>query len=130
MIELYAFGRKKKVLSLSSIHSFRTNSTLDSKGGRKWVKRANLVDSRDSVQDIKFGPRHTGLRIVLIPFQHVYSPSSNQYEKATCSSDGFVRIYEASDVTNLAHWSLQVTTPISILYAHLIQILITFMLLL
>jgi len=52
------------------------------------VKRATLVDSRDSVQDIKFAPRHHGLKL------------------ATCSTDGFVRIYEAIDVTNLAHWSL------------------------
>jgi len=55
---------------------------------REWVKRANLVDSRDSVQDIKFAPRNHGLKI------------------ATCSTDGFVRIYEAMDITNLSHWSL------------------------
>jgi len=61
---------------------------LDTKGGKnRWSKRATLVDSRDSVQDIKFAPRHLGLRL------------------ATCSSDGFVRIYEAADVTNLATWS-------------------------
>lgn len=59
----------------------------DSKGEKRWSKRATLVDSRDSVQDIKFAPRHLGLKL------------------ATCSSDGFVRIYEAADVTNLAHWS-------------------------
>jgi len=60
----------------------------DSKGVKRWAKRATLVDSRDSVQDIKFAPRHLGLKL------------------ATCSSDGFVRIYEAVDVTNLSHWSL------------------------
>jgi len=52
-----------------------------------WVKRATLGDSRDSVQDIKFAPRQVGLRL------------------ATGSADGFVRIYEAPDVTNLSHWS-------------------------
>jgi len=60
----------------------------DTEGNSKWTKRATLVDSRDSVQDIKFAPRHLGLKL------------------ATCSSDGFVRIYEAIDVTNLSHWSL------------------------
>jgi len=61
----------------------------ESKGGKsRWTKRATLVDSRDSVQDIKFSPKHLGLRL------------------ATGSSDGFVRIYEAADVTNLAHWSI------------------------
>jgi nucleoporin SEH1 len=46
------------------------------------------VDSRDSVFDISFSPRHLGLKL------------------ATCSGDGFVRIYEAIDVINLAHWPL------------------------
>ena len=39
-----------------------------------------------SVTDIQFSPRHLGLKL------------------ATCSADGFVRIYEAIDVINLAHW--------------------------
>lgn len=60
-------------------------------GGRTshWVRRAALVDSRTSVTDIKFAPKHLGLML------------------ATCSKDGIVRIYEAPDVMNLAHWSLQ-----------------------
>jgi nucleoporin SEH1 len=60
----------------------------DEKGNKKWISRATLVDSRDSVSDIKFAPRHVGLKL------------------ATCSADGFVRIYEAIDVMNLAHWPL------------------------
>lgn len=56
--------------------------------GKVWQKRATLVDSRDSVFDISFSPRHLGLKL------------------ATCSGDGFVRIYEAIDVINLAHWPL------------------------
>jgi len=60
----------------------------EEKGVKRWAKRATLVDSRDSVQDIKFAPRHLGLKI------------------ATASTDGYVRIYEAVDVTNLFHWSL------------------------
>lgn len=54
-----------------------------------WVKRAYLVDSRTSVTDVKFAPKHLGLQL------------------ATCSSDGMVRIYEAPDVMNLSQWSPQ-----------------------
>jgi len=56
--------------------------------GKPWQKKATLVDSRDSVFDIQFTPRHLGLRL------------------ATCSGDGFVRIYEATDIVNLAAWPL------------------------
>ncbi len=54
----------------------------------KWTNRAKLVDSRQSVNDIAFAPKHMGLMI------------------ATCSADGSVRIYEAIDVMNLMHWPL------------------------
>ncbi|CAL8147114.1 unnamed protein product [Orchesella dallaii] len=54
-----------------------------------WVRRTTLVDSRASVTDIKFAPHHLGLVL------------------ATCSGDGFVRIYEAPDIMNLTQWSLQ-----------------------
>lgn len=57
-----------------------------------WVKRATLVDSRTSVNDIKFAPKHLGLQL------------------ATCSTDGQLRIYEAPDVMNLSQWSLLVST--------------------
>jgi hypothetical protein len=40
--------------------------------GRTWIKRAEIVDSRDSVRDIKFAPHHMGLKL------------------ATCSADGFM----------------------------------------
>jgi len=30
----------------------------------RWVKRGNLVDSRTSVTDVKFGPKHIGLILV------------------------------------------------------------------
>lgn len=43
------------------------------KGLRTWVKRSNLVDSRTSVTDVKFGPKHLGLLLV------------------TCSADGIIR---------------------------------------
>uniref|UniRef100_A0A8C5JYZ8 Nucleoporin SEH1-like n=1 Tax=Jaculus jaculus TaxID=51337 RepID=A0A8C5JYZ8_JACJA len=58
-------------------------------GQRHWVKGTTLVDSRTSVTDVKFAPKHMGLML------------------ATCSADGIVRIYEAPDVMNLSQWSLQ-----------------------
>ncbi|XP_049832969.1 nucleoporin SEH1 [Schistocerca gregaria] len=59
------------------------------RGMRHWVRRTNLVDSRTSVTDVKFGPKSLGLLL------------------ATCSADGVVRIYEAPDVMNLSQWTLQ-----------------------
>ncbi|KAL4703472.1 hypothetical protein ACJJTC_010344 [Scirpophaga incertulas] len=70
-----------------------TNSAGSEKGLRTWVKRSNLVDSRTSVTDVKFGPKHLGLLLV------------------TCSADGIIRIYEAPDVMNLAQWTLQHEIP-------------------
>mmetsp|Transcript_12233 Transcript_12233/g.16045 ORF Transcript_12233/g.16045 Transcript_12233/m.16045 type:complete len:330 (+) Transcript_12233:118-1107(+) len=57
--------------------------------GSRWHPKAQLTDSRKWVQDLKFSPRHLGLRL------------------ATASADGKIRIYEAIDVMNLSHWSLQ-----------------------
>eukprot|EP00095_Tigriopus_kingsejongensis_P012108 maker-scaffold97_size377342-snap-gene-0.14 protein:Tk12108 transcript:maker-scaffold97_size377342-snap-gene-0.14-mRNA-1 annotation:"hypothetical protein DAPPUDRAFT_301745" len=54
-----------------------------------WVKKAAMVDSRTSVTDVKFAPKALGLLL------------------ATCSADGTLRIYEASDVMNLGNWTLQ-----------------------
>ncbi|CAH1365016.1 hypothetical protein MTP99_001331 [Tenebrio molitor] len=59
------------------------------RGTRHWVRRTNLVDSRTSVTDVKFGPRTQGLQL------------------ATCSAEGIIRIYEAPDVMNLSQWTLQ-----------------------
>ncbi|GAM17964.1 hypothetical protein SAMD00019534_011390, partial [Acytostelium subglobosum LB1] len=55
---------------------------------KRWQLKATLVDSRDSVTDIKFAPKAFGLRL------------------ATCSSDGYIRIYEALDIMNLSQWPL------------------------
>lgn len=60
-----------------------------SQGQSHWVKRSSLVDSRTSVTDVKFAPKHLGLQL------------------ATCSKDGTVRIYEAPDIMNLGQWQLQ-----------------------
>ncbi|XP_045452680.1 nucleoporin SEH1 [Melitaea cinxia] len=70
-----------------------TTASGAEKGLRTWVKRSNLVDSRTSVTDVKFGPKHLGLLLV------------------TCSADGIIRIYEAPDVMNLAQWTLQHEIP-------------------
>lgn len=60
----------------------------DSEGKSLWRKRAELVDSRNSVQDVEFAPHQLGLKL------------------ATCSEDGYIRIYEALDVTDLTGWSM------------------------
>ncbi|XP_046842687.1 nucleoporin SEH1-like isoform X2 [Xenia sp. Carnegie-2017] len=57
------------------------------RGQSFWEKKAGLVDSRTSVTDVKFAPKHMNLQL------------------ATCSKDGTIRIYEAVDVTNLSHWT-------------------------
>merc|ERR1712146_550068 len=57
--------------------------------GGNWVKKADLKDTQESVNKIEFAPRHLGLKL------------------ASCSSDGYVRIYEAVDIMNLLHWPLQ-----------------------
>ena len=49
-----------------------------------WVLRTKLFESKESIEDIKFGPRHLGLIL------------------ATASSEGLVRIYEAPDIMNLS----------------------------
>jgi nucleoporin SEH1 len=54
----------------------------------RWNRRAELGDARQSVHDVKFAPRHAGLRL------------------AAASGDGAVRVYEVTDVMNLTHWPL------------------------
>lgn len=56
----------------------------------RWQKKVQLSDSKKSVNDVKFAPRHLGLKI------------------AAASADGTVRIYEATDVFSLNYWQLQV----------------------
>ncbi|KAK3927545.1 Nucleoporin SEH1 [Frankliniella fusca] len=63
--------------------------TQGERGLKTWIRRTNLVDSRTSVTDVKFGPKSLGLQL------------------ATCSTDGVIRIYEAPDVMNLSQWTLQ-----------------------
>ena len=56
----------------------------------RWQKKVQLTDSKKSVNDVKFAPRHLGLKV------------------AAASADGTVRIYEATDVFSLNYWQLQV----------------------
>lgn len=49
-----------------------------------WLSRTKLFESKESIEDIKFGPRHLGLIL------------------AAASSEGLVRIYEAPDIMNLS----------------------------
>lgn len=65
-----------------------TDSTA-SQHSRSWTRKSALVDSRTSVTDVKFAPKHLGLQL------------------ATCSTDGSIRIYDAPDVMNLSQWSMQ-----------------------
>lgn len=54
-----------------------------------WKKRATLTDSPHAITDVQFGPRNFGLKF------------------AACSSDGMVRVYEASDPLNLGAWEVE-----------------------
>lgn len=56
---------------------------------KRWARRTTLVDSRTSVTDVKFAPKHLGLLL------------------ATASADGRIRIYEAPDIMNLSQWPVQ-----------------------
>ncbi|KAJ1514153.1 epoxide hydrolase, soluble (sEH) [Coelomomyces lativittatus] len=69
----------------SSSSSSSTSSSQPLLGGgggsSKWIEKARLTESRSAVMDIDFAP-------------------------ATCSLDGYVRIYEALDPVHLSQWSL------------------------
>ena len=70
------------------------------------------MDSRTEVNDVKFAPKHLGLQLVnrvyvlLIIYRYQFVCVCL---KATCSTDGQLRIYEAPDVMNLSQWSLLVS---------------------
>ncbi|ESN94752.1 hypothetical protein HELRODRAFT_187446 [Helobdella robusta] len=57
--------------------------------GGQWMKRGNLVDSKSPIVDVKFSPRHFGLKLAMV------------------SIDGNTRVYEAQDTMNLCQWTLQ-----------------------
>ncbi len=72
-----------------SIKVFEESEYEAKSGGRKWLERAKLTDSRYLIQDIQFAPHHFGLKI------------------ASISADGRLRIYEAMDFVDLSAWTLQ-----------------------
>ena len=53
-----------------------------------FIQRAKFTDSKETIEDIKFGPKSMGLVI------------------ATASADGYMRIYKASDLVNMTQWTL------------------------
>jgi WD40 repeat protein len=61
-------------------------TTARGEGRGKWTRKVQLLDSKRSVNDVKFAPRHLGLKL------------------AAGSADGMVRIYEATDVFALNYW--------------------------
>lgn len=74
-----------------SVHVWEEAEAVDDKGRvvARWSRRGMIVDARASVNDVKFGPRMMGLVL------------------AAGSADGTVRIYEATDTTNLVSWHLR-----------------------
>jgi len=51
----------------------------------QWIREATLSESKKAVNDVKFSPKHLGLKV------------------ATACGDGYVRIYEATDIFSLAY---------------------------
>ena len=66
------------------------NGVLQPKENDKnsWIYKTKLLDSKESIEDIKFAPRHMGLML------------------ATASAEGIFRIYEAPDTMNIASWRM------------------------
>jgi nucleoporin SEH1 len=79
---------------LSSSSSTNTTSTTNVNHNTvrvKWNLKASLTDARRGVTCTEFAPRQWGLKL------------------ATGSLDGYVRIYEAVDIMNLAQWPIAAT---------------------
>ena len=68
---------------------YEEQENVDTKSQPRWIKKAQFSDSKSSVYDVKFAPRHWGLKL------------------ASVSADGYIRIYEATDVFTLNYWPLQ-----------------------
>ena len=62
--------------------------------GQRWQVKTTLSESTKPVHDVKFAPRHLGLKI------------------ATASADGYVRLYDAPDVFNLSMWQLELSIQV------------------
>ena len=77
--------------TLASTGTFSASTSTSSTSGKqqRWQCKAQLTESKRAVNDVKFAPRHLGLKL------------------ASASADGYVRIYEATDVFSLNYWQLQ-----------------------
>jgi nucleoporin SEH1 len=60
-----------------------------------WIRRATLVDAKDTLVQVKFGPRQLGLVLACLDGQ------------------GTLRIYEAADAIHLSQWPLTGTIDAS-----------------
>jgi nucleoporin SEH1 len=59
-----SFDRTVSIWEDQGIYPGHSHTTTISKEG--WRNQGQLVDSRESVHDVKFAPRHLGLRLVSI----------------------------------------------------------------
>jgi WD40 repeat protein len=82
---LYSQPFNKRDICISEIENISSSAKID-----RWIRKAQLSESKGSVNDVKFAPRHQGLKL------------------ATASSDGIVRIYEVTDIFSLSYWPIQV----------------------
>jgi len=81
-------GDSHLTTSANTPSSTSSSSSSSSKRKLKWTLKSTLVDSPQAIVDIKFAPKHHGLKL------------------ATSSLDKHVRIYEAPDVMNLSYWTV------------------------
>lgn len=85
---LASCSEDKTVCIWEEKESISQNTSTGNSENLNWQKRVTLSDSKRSVNDVKFSPRHLGLQV------------------ASASADGCVRIYEATDVFSLSYWQL------------------------
>lgn len=78
-----------------TVKIWEENPDQEECSGRHWNKLASLMDSHGALYDLKFAPVHLGLRL------------------ATIGNDGFLRIYDALEPSDLSSWTL--TSEINIL---------------
>ena len=95
------------VLFLFSLSTFQVGDG-SSVAQSHWVKRTSMVDSRGSVTDVQFAPKHLGLQIVRYGafFLFCLPTNSSFVFQVTTAADGVIRIYENIDQSNLSQWQL------------------------
>ncbi|KAK7505768.1 hypothetical protein BaRGS_00003039 [Batillaria attramentaria] len=74
----------------------RTAAVWEKEAGQNhWLKRTSLVDSRTSVTDVKFAPKHLGLQLATLQLSLL---EPKQSAPSNVSSGGKVQIHEYSEV--------------------------------